>query len=85
MKKFRENGFITVDENGMIELTEDGLMIAKKTYDKHTTLTKGLMLLGVNEETAAADACRIEHCISDESFVAVKKLVSDKMEEKEEK
>lgn len=81
MKKFRENGFITVDDNGMIELTEDGLMIAKKTYDKHTTLTKGLMLLGVSEETAAADACRIEHCISDESFVAVKKLVSEKAAE----
>lgn len=83
MKKFRENGFITVDANGMIELTEDGLKIAKKTYDKHTTITKGLILLGVNEETAAQDACRMEHCISDESFVAIKKLVTEKSNELE--
>lgn len=83
MKKFRENGFITVDENGMIELTEDGLKIAKKTYDKHTTIAHGLMLLGVNEKTAVEDACRIEHCVSDESFVAIKKLVAEESAKRE--
>lgn len=83
MKKFRENGFITVDESGNIELTEDGLKIAQKTYDKHKTLCKGLILLGVDPEQAAEDACRMEHCISDESFVAIKKLVNDKEAELE--
>ncbi len=81
MKKFRENGFITVDENGMIELTEKGLDIARNTYDKHKTISKGLMLLGVNEETALEDACRIEHCLSDESFFAIKKIVKEKSKE----
>lgn len=83
MKKFRENGFITVDESGNIELTEDGLQIAQKTYDKHKTLCRGLILLGVDPEQAAEDACRMEHCISDESFVAIKKLVTDKEAELE--
>lgn len=81
MKKFRENGFITVDENGMIELTEKGLNIARNTYDKHKTISKGLMLLGVNEAVALEDACRIEHCLSDESFLAIKKIVEEKSEE----
>ena len=83
MKKFRENGFITVDESGNIELTEDGLKIAQKTYDKHKTLCRGLILLGVDPDQAAEDACRMEHCISDESFVAIKKLVNDKEAELE--
>ena len=84
MKKFRENGFITVDESGNIELTEDGLKIAQKTYDKHKTLCKGLMLIGVSPDQAAEDACRMEHCISDESFVAIKKLINEKEKEMEE-
>ena len=84
MKKFRENGFITVDESGNIELTEDGLKIAQKTYDKHKTLCKGLMLIGVSPDQAAEDACRMEHCISDESFVAIKKLINEKEKELEE-
>ena len=77
MKKFRENGFITMDSNGLIELTESGLEIATSTYDKHTTLSKALMSLGVSEKTAAEDACLIEHCISEESFAAIKKAMRE--------
>lgn len=78
MKKFRENGFITVDADGQIELTKQGLFIAEKTYDKHNTIAQILMDLGVNEKTAYEDSCRIEHCISDESFDAIKKYVAEK-------
>ena len=67
----KKNGYITVDRGGAIELTETGLAAAGKIYERHLTLTKALMLLGVDEETAAEDACRIEHYISDVSFRAV--------------
>ena len=68
----KKNGYITVDRGGAIELTETGLAAAEKIYERHLTLTKALMLLGVDEETAAEDACRIEHYISDVSFRAVR-------------
>ncbi len=68
----KKNGYITVDRGGAIELTETGLAAAGKIYERHLTLTKALMLLGVDEETAAEDACRIEHYISDVSFRAVR-------------
>lgn len=72
MKKFRENGFITVDPDGQINLTQQGLFIAEKTFEKHNVIARVLLMLGVSEETAYEDACRIEHCISDESFTAIK-------------
>lgn len=72
MKKFRENGFITVDKDGYIELTKQGLFIAEKTFEKHNIIAKVLMNLGVPEDIAFEDACRMEHCISDESFQAIK-------------
>lgn len=72
MKKFRENGFVTVDESGQIELTEAGLAIAKKTFEKHTVISEMLIMLGVPEEIALEDACRMEHGLSDESFAAMK-------------
>lgn len=68
----KKNGYITVDRGGAIELTETGLAAAEKIYERHLTLTKALALLGVDEETAAEDACRIEHYISDVSFRAVR-------------
>ena len=68
----KKNGYITVDRGGAIELTETGLAAAEKIYERHLTLTKALTLLGVDEETAAEDACRIEHYISDVSFRAVR-------------
>ena len=68
----KKNGYITVDRGGAIELTETGLAAAEKIYERHLTLTKALTLLGVDAETAAEDACRIEHYISDVSFRAVR-------------
>ena len=72
MKKFRENGFITVDEAGQIELTAEGRAIAEKTYDKHNVIAEALIAMGVDRDTAIEDSCKIEHCLSDESFSAIK-------------
>ena len=72
MKLFRESGYIIMDENGHINLTETGLEIAEQVYERHRLLTKWLVLLGVNEKTAREDACRIEHAISDETFDKIK-------------
>ncbi len=68
----KEGGYVLMDRDGGLTLTEAGRAVAEKIYDRHTTLTKFLSLLGVDEEIAQEDACRIEHCISDESFYAVK-------------
>ncbi len=73
MKKFRENGYITVDEHGHIELTPSGLEIAERIYERHLIITGLLVKLGVNENTAREDACRIEHDVSGETFEAIKK------------
>ena len=68
----KKSGYLTVDRGGAIELTESGRAVAEKIYERHTILTKALMLLGVDEKTAAEDACRMEHYISDASFQAVR-------------
>lgn len=73
MNKLKEQGYIEINEKGDITLTESGLAIAEKTLEKHIILTKMLMYLGVNEKTAADDACKMEHDISDETWVAIKK------------
>ena len=73
MKKLRENGYINVDDKGYITLTKTGLKIAKKTYERHVVLTNLFVSLGVDEETARKDACRVEHDLSDETFEAIKK------------
>lgn len=75
MKNLRENGYIQMDDSGYITLTPSGLAIAEKIYERHTFLTAWLINLGVNEETAQEDACRMEHVISVESFEAIKKHV----------
>ena len=75
----RSGGYITVDKDGSITLTQSGLEIAEKIYARHTLLTKLLIHIGVSEETAAEDACKLEHAISDESFEALKKYVADKL------
>lgn len=72
----RENGYVTFDPNGMILLTEKGQAIAEKIYERHNALSKCLVLLGVSEETAAADACRIEHVISEETFDKIKEFIA---------
>ncbi len=65
--------FITVDEDGAIHLTEEGSKLAKKIYERHRVLTEALMYLGVDEKTAAEDACRIEKAISEKTFTKIKK------------
>ena len=73
MKNLRENGYITVDKDGYIRLTDKGLEIAEKMYERHQLLTSWLIKLGVDEKVAVEDACRMEHVISAESFAAIKK------------
>lgn len=64
--------YITVDNDGGLNLTDAGREIAEKIYERHTLLTRLLVKVGVSEEVAAADACKLEHAISDESFQAIK-------------
>ena len=68
----KSGGYLTMEENGFLHLTEAGRELAEKIYERHTTLTEALMSLGVPRETAAEDACRIEHVIGDESFRAIR-------------
>ena len=71
----KNGGFIAVDEDGYITLTPDGQEVAEKIYERHTILTAWLEKLGVDPETAAEDACRMEHTISDTSIAAIKRFV----------
>ena len=73
MKKLRENGYIAVDGEGNLTLLEPGREIAERIYSRHRLLTHFFVQLGVDEEVAAEDACKLEHVISDESFQAIKK------------
>ena len=68
----KKDGYITVGEDGGLQLTEKGLEVAQTMYERHTVLTKLLMGLGVEESIAAEDACRMEHVLSEESFAAIK-------------
>lgn len=68
----KNGGYITVDKDGFITLTDSGTAVAQKIYERHTLLAQMLCLLGVSAETAAEDACKLEHAISDESFRAIK-------------
>ena len=68
----KQEGLITVDKTGYLSLTETGEALAKRIYERHTVLTGLFINLGVNEKTAAEDACKIEHYISDETFNAIK-------------
>ena len=77
MKNLKTSNYITVDENGFINLTEAGQELADKIYERHTFLTNWLTSLGVDPEVAAEDACKMEHAISSESFSAIKKFVAD--------
>ena len=75
MSLLKQGGYIVIDNDGSITLTNAGREIAEKIYARHTLLTNFLISIGVNEETAAEDACKMEHSISDTSFDAIKKLV----------
>ena len=73
MGLLKDGGFIEVGKGGAITLTEDGKAVAEKIYERHTLLTRVLVELGVEKESAAEDACRMEHVISDATFEAIKK------------
>lgn len=73
MNKLKEQGYIEINDKGEITLTPSGLLIAEKTLEKHTILTEMLVYLGVDEETAKEDACKMEHDISDKTWDAIKK------------
>ena len=75
--RLKSEDYITIDKDGYITLTEKGYGEAKKIYERHTILTKILMMLGIDEETASNDACKIEHVISDKSFETIKKHMED--------
>lgn len=72
MRKLRENGYIEVDREGFISLTAAGYGIASEIYNRHTVLTNFFISLGVNEKTAAEDACRVEHDLSEETFAKLR-------------
>ena len=72
MSLLRQNNYITMDKEGWIELTEAGREIAERIYERHRLITDWLTRLGVDPEIAAADACRMEHVISEESFEKIK-------------
>ena len=72
MKRFRENGYIEMDADGYITLLPPGEEIAQRIYGRHKLLTQFLILLGVSEETAAADACKMEHDLSEETYARIK-------------
>ena len=74
MKKLKENGYINI-EGGALTLTPKGHEIAMRIYERHLILTKAFMMLGVDEETAAKDACKIEHDISEQTFQKIKERV----------
>ena len=77
MKKFREDGYITVNNSGFIELTEKGLEIAERMYERHNAIAEMLIAMGVDAKTAFEDSCRIEHHISDTSFRCMQKYYKD--------
>ena len=81
MSLLRENGYVTMDKDGLIDLTGAGMEIASRIYERHRFLCKWLVALGVSPETAAEDACRIEHDVSDETFQKIKEHIAGRIPE----
>ena len=79
MKKLRESGHVIMDENGLLTLTEEGEAIARRIFERHQILTQMLTALGVDEATAAEEACKIEHDISDGTFEKIKAHFIEKL------
>lgn len=79
-RKLRESGYINMEPNGPIVLTPPGLELATRVYERHQALEKFLILLGVEKQQAAEDACLIEHVISNDTFLAVKRYVEEHSE-----
>ncbi len=75
MKNFREDGYIVIDGEGCISLTEKGLAIAERIYERHQVIAKALMALGVDEEIAHEDSCKIEHDVSQQTFEKIKEFL----------
>ncbi len=75
MKKLRENGYISMNSDGYITLEPKGLKIATEVYTKHKTLTDFFTKIGVSKDTASEDACKIEHDISEETFMRIQEFV----------
>ncbi len=82
MKQLRENGYITVDEDGSLNLTETGKSVAERVFERHNIIAKALMALGVDEETAYSDSCKIEHHISAQSVAKIKEYLQKVESEK---
>lgn len=74
----KKNGYLLMDKDGYLTLTPEGRRIGEKIYDRHTTLTSFLIKLGVSKKTAAEDACKMEHDISDAAFEAIKAHIKNK-------
>jgi len=72
----KQGGYVTMDKDGFLQLTEAGLEVAEKMYERHTVLTEFLIRLGVDKDIAAEDACKIEHDLSDQSFEAIKRYAA---------
>lgn len=77
----KNGGYIQMDKDGSLVLTESGRTIAEKIFERHTVLSRLLIKLGVSENTATEDACKMEHAISDESFEAIKRYMADLINE----
>ena len=77
----KKGDYIRMEKDGSLTLTESGKAIAEKIFERHTVLSQLLIRLGVSEETATADACRLEHAISDESFEAIKRHMAEHIRE----
>ncbi|MCL2718774.1 MAG: metal-dependent transcriptional regulator [Lachnospiraceae bacterium] len=76
MKKLREKDYIAIDNSGHITLTESGKKIAETMYERHLIISDVLISIGVDKETAIYDACKIEHCISEQTFLAIKNFTN---------
>ena len=76
MKKLRESGYISMAPDGSITLNDSGLEVASRVYGRHKTLTKLFTMLGVSPETAAEDACKVEHDLSDETFSRIQEFLA---------
>ena len=79
MKKLRENGYISMDADGIITLNESGMEIASRVYGRHKTLSKLFVLMGVTPEVASEDACKVEHDLSEETFRCIQSYLQKMM------
>ena len=77
MGLLKQAGYVEVDKDGFLKLTEQGRLTARNIYERHTVLTAALMALGIDRETAAEDACKIEHVISEKTLAAIKEHMAN--------